>query len=318
MSQILYSMNTPRLDIGEALHEFMPDLTKNFIGTRVAPIFGVGEKAANYPAITRESILRRVDVKRATGGDYNRDGFNAEDYSYACVEYGLEHAIDDSEQALYASRFDAELEGAKIAMHKLMVEQEIRIASLLFNTGTWTGATLTTTVSTAWSTVTSDIIGDVEAAKQKVYALTGMEPNTLILSSVALGYLLKNTAIVGRIQYTQTADRMTILDNLANVLGLDRIEVGYGMYNAAKEGQTFSGTAIWNAGYAMVAYVPRSNSLSEPATARTFLWTADSPQNVNLEMYREEQRRSNIIRVRQFTDEVVVDASFAHLLDIAP
>ena len=41
----------------------------------------------------------------------------------------------------------------------------------------------------------------------------------------------------------------------------------------------------------------------EPVLGRTFLWTADSPQNLVVEQYREEQTRSEIYRVRHHVDD---------------
>ena len=53
----------------------------------------------------------------------------------------------------------------------------------LFNATTWTGAALTTAVSTKWTvSATATPIKDVLAAIQKVRASCGDEPNALILS----------------------------------------------------------------------------------------------------------------------------------------
>jgi hypothetical protein len=54
--------------------------------------------------------------------------------------------------------------------------------------------------------------------------------------------------------------------------------------------------------------------LREPCIGRTFLWTADSPQNIVTESYREEQTRSDIYRVRQYTDEAFVFTGAGYLL----
>jgi hypothetical protein len=44
---------------------------------------------------------------------------------------------------------------------------------------------------------------------------------------------------------------------------------------------------------------------------------SDSPENAVVEQYRAEEIRSDIFRVRQHVDEMVIDPYFAHLLKIA-
>ena len=98
----------PRLELGEAALEFIQSQDE-FIGTKVLPIFQTKKKASIFPAITRESITREADTKRAPRGNYNRDSFQAKDRQYNCEEHGLEGPLDDSEREMYATDFDAEL-----------------------------------------------------------------------------------------------------------------------------------------------------------------------------------------------------------------
>jgi hypothetical protein len=54
--------------------------------------------------------------------------------------------------------------------------------------------------------------------------------------------------------------------------------------------------------------------MREPALGRTFLWMPDSPTQLTVDQYREEQTRSNIYRVRHNCDEVVQFTGAAYLL----
>ena len=74
---------------------------------------------------------------------------------------------------------------------------------------------------------------------------------------------------------------------------------------------------IWNASYAMVAVIGDANRLSDPSVGRTFLWSSDSPENATVEQYRDDASRSDIFRVRQHVDEIVIDPFFAHLMKVA-
>ena len=150
-----------------------------FIGTQILPIFRTQKQKSVFPAITRESITRDADTKRATRGNYNRDGFSAKDKSYNCQEHGLEGALDDSERAMYASDFDAELVTSKITTRRVLQAQEKRIADLLFDTSVFTGASLYTDHSAnPWSDIATKVVKQVNAKSR--CARTAYRSNALV------------------------------------------------------------------------------------------------------------------------------------------
>ena len=103
---------------------------------------------------------------------------------------------------------------------------------------------------------------------------------------------------------------------MADILGVKRIVVGRAIYNTAKEGKAFQGADIWSDDFAMVAVIGEGQRLSDPTVGRTFLWTADSPENATVEQYRDDAARSDIFRVRQHVDEIIIDPYFAHLMKV--
>jgi hypothetical protein len=65
----------------------------------------------------------------------------------------------------------------------------------------------------------------------------------------------------------------------------------------------------------MVCRIATSNDMREPCIGRTFHWSEDgSLIGGAIEEYWEEQSRSNIIRVRHDTDEVIMYPQAGHLL----
>jgi len=309
---------TPRADLAQAMAEY--DFSKKkFIGFQVLPSILVPHEAATFSKILREGMLRREDVKRTKKSAYNRGEWEHEDDTYQCYEYGLEQALDDSERAKYSRDFDAEFWSAKMAYERVLREHEIRVATAVFNATTWTGASLTTGVSTEWSTpATADVLGDVQGGKEKVRALTGMEPDTLICSQKVYNNIRRNAALLAAIAYVQVATDVNVRGAIAEWLGLDQILVGGGVYNSDPEGDTsFTGADIWDDEYAMVCVAGRAGMpLQVPCIGRTVTWEADSPETDGLivEEYREEQTRSWVYRARHNVDEKVLDASFGHLL----
>ena len=316
MPQINGTLSTPRLDLGQAFYELM--LNPNmYMGVQALPIFGTPLQSAAFSKVTRRSIARRRKVQRARGGRYNRDDWELKPDTFATVEYGHEQPLDDSDVALYASEVDAEAASAGIAMEVVLREQEIRIKDLLFNTTTWTGASLYTDNSAnPWSNAATDVVAQVMAGHEKVRTLVGMRPNALIIGPGTVSNLLKNADIKARLSGVEVVTFETIQRYLAPIFGVSKIISSDAVVNTASEAKAEVMSDIWPTTYAMLACVAKTNNLQEPCLGRTFLWTADSPNNTTVEEYREEQVRGRVYRVRQNVQEKVFDASFAHLMKI--
>jgi len=225
--------------------------------------------------------------------------------------------LDDSEREMYATDFDAELTTVQIVTRRVLQAQEKRIASKVFDTAVFTGSKLFTDFSTApWDNTSSDVIAQVRAAREQVRQNCGMEPGSLIMSKANIDRLLGNEKIKAAIQYVARLTEAEILNAMADILGVKRILVGKAIYNTAKEGKSFQGADIWSDDFAMVAVIGEGQRLSDPTVGRTFLWTMDSPENATVEQYRDDAARSDIFRVRQHVDEIIVDPYFAHLMKV--
>ena len=308
----------PRLDLGAAVEEYIQK-ESDFIGTKVLSIKGVPLQASNFKAKTRASVTLDADTKRAKSGHYNRISLEVKDLTYACEENGLEEILDDSDRNLYESDFDAEFDVSKNTADTLKRMQEKRIAAKIFNTSTFTGSDLYTNAAgtKAWSDITADILANVNAAKRKVKANCGLNPNSVIFNGNILEYIKKNTAVIDSIKYTARVTDAEIINGLADYLGVDYVLVGDSIRNSAKKGKVFASSPIWSDLYAMVAIVaPEGSSLRTPSLGRTMLWTSDSPDNCTVEEYRDNGARGDVYRVRQNTDEKVIDPYFAHLIKV--
>jgi len=295
---------------------------QGFIGLRVLPVMEVAEQAGSFGKITIESLLRSAVTDRTSKGGYNRDEFEFTTDTFATKENGFEARVDDRDRRLYANYFDCEEVAARRAMDMVLRNQEKRAAALLWNTTTWTGAALTTAVSTAWTIAnkaSATPVDDVEAAVRKVWTGTGMWPNALILSHLAFRNLAFNAQIIDKIvasgagQPAKPAD--VNLNMLASVFNLPRIIVAGSAKATNNPGQTITIASVWSNDYAMVARLPETNDIREPCLGRTFHWGADGSAIGGLvESYRDETVRSDIIRVRHETQEKVLYKEMAHLL----
>lgn len=308
---------TPRFDIGGALQEYTGP--EGLIGGRVFPVFRSMEQTANFDKVSREGLARIPETRRGASGKYNRVEWATETDSFNCIEHGLENALSDRDRRKYRSSFAAELVAAKVPMNSLLLAQEKRVADAVFNTTTWTGASLYTDNSgTPWTTASTDTRTQVHAALAKVEDLTGITPNSLIINRITARRLQANDDIQESIKYVKSATAAALEAALADFYGLDNVLIANARYNGADENQTFSGSKIWSNLYASVCYIhPDPEDFSQPTLGRTFLWDEDSPENPVVESYRDEPIRSDVFRVRHDTDEKVLEPYLAHLMKIA-
>lgn len=315
------ALATLRPDLGGSLEEFNLAMDRQgFIGLRVLPVFETQVQASPFGKIPIAQLLQNRETARSPGGGYSRGSWTFSTDSFACAEHGAEEPIDDRQAQLYASYFDAEVVATERARDVVLRNAERRIASAIFNTSTWTGASLTTAVSTEWSTVATAVpITDVNAARQKVWDGCGMWPNALILNRVAFHNLRNCTQIKDAIASSgagfPTRARDVTVQQLAEVFDLDYILVAGAAKNTATEGQSVSLSQVWSSEYAMVARIATTNDIQEPCLGRVFHWGQDGSEiGGTVETYRDETVRSDIVRCRHDVDEKVLYAACGHLL----
>lgn len=307
----------PRPELGAIAYEYMANgPMRGFIGLRLMPLFDTVEQSGEYPKIPIEAVLNTPDTKRAPRAPYARGGWNFEMGTFSCEEHGWEEPVDDVEARLYARFFDAEAESARIATDIIMRGHEKRVQALVQNTANAVG---NAAVSVEWSTAaTATPKADIKTAIQTMRGLSGLEPNAIVMSKKVLENCLNTAELRTYLQYTSphlvegvAAQAAT----LARYFGVEQVVVGGAQQNTAKQGQSAVIGDIWDDEYVNLMHISSGGpSLREPAFGRTMLWTTDSPSPVVSESYREEQTRSEIIRVRGHTDEAIIFVGANYIL----
>jgi hypothetical protein len=297
-----------RPDLGALVYEYMEKgPSMGYIGLEVMPIFETVEQSAQYPVMPKEALLKAPDTKRAMRGTYNRSDYEFEEGYYATSENGWEEAIDNRERKLYQTKFDADVVAAKRATGIILRGQEKRIADKVFNDSNFSANTITH----EWDDASNAVpITDIKTGKMSVRSACGMLPNTLIIAYSTYENLKACDQIIDRLKYTFPMidmEQMTTRE-LAKIFDIERVLVGGAVYDSAKKGQTASISDLWSNEYAMLTITGTGGDLTEPCIGRTFLWTEDSPGIVTTESYRDETRRSDIIRVRHDTDEAFIQS----------
>jgi hypothetical protein len=315
------SLATLRPDLAGSFEEFNMEADRlGFIALRALPPLDVMSQAGTFGKIPIEQLLKVRTTARAPGSNYARGDWTFTTDSYTCSENGSEEPVDDREAKMYANYFDAEQIAARRALDAILRNQEIRTAALLFNTTTYTGASLTTAAGTPWTTVATAVpITNVEAAVVKVYDNTGVWPNCLIISRKTFRTLRNVTQVIDRIAASGAGNPTKASDitvqMLSAVFDLPYILVAGGTKDSATEGQASTPAPIWSSTQAMVCRIAETNDVREPCIGRTFHWSEDgSSIGGTMETYRDEPVRSDVVRARHDTHEKILYTEMGHLL----
>ncbi len=333
-----------RLDLSLSYREFsLIANQKKFIGLKVLPALGVSQEAAEFPRIKIENLLTKVeDTKRAPRGGYNRDSYEWTTDSYAVEEHGVEEPVDDATIERYGDVIRVEQVATMRAINRILQRLEYDISAAVFNTTTWTGSALTTTLGTPWTTAsTADPVGDIDAAHEKVSLGCGEDANTLVLTKKGFTSMIRTTRLESLLKYDAAAvlialnngQNQTMLSDvyagLKQVLNVDKILVGRGFKNTADKGQTPSLSRGWNSTMAMLCVSNDDGFNGDlespvPTLGRTIFTTkngeplpgADDAGEGSLlfDEYRDDTVRGSIIRPRNKRQVKILHKECGHLL----
>ena len=308
-----------RPDLGAIAYEYLLAADQiGYIAGLVFPLFESEFISADYPVIPIEAFLKHFDTSRAPRGPYNRGDYEFKTGTFKCEPHGWEEPVDDDEARMYARYFDAEVLAVQRATQIVLMDHEVEVANMCFNPSNFQ-APFTAPVAHAWDAPSiATPKADVKKAIFNMRMASGIMPNVLIINEVVFQSLLMTQEFSDYTKYTNAVlldTRDAQLQLLARYLNIGQVLVADGLYDSADKGQPKSLMNIWGDGYALLARISGGGQdLRTPCLGRTFLWTASSPQELVTEVYREEQKRSFIYRVRTHHDPAFVFKGAGYLL----
>lgn len=315
-----YDGSLPAPFVAQAMFNFTPE--QNFTGLQVAPALFVTEKKGTVPLFKRSDLMPTAATdERQPGAAFNRGRARITGTEYECVGYGREFPIPVETQARYASIMDAQLAAGRIVKGQLVAGHEIRVKTLAMNTTTFAAGNgnYVDLSAAPWDTAGSDVISNVGAQIEAFRAQCGMLPNALIVPrSQVVNLCYKNTAIRALLSGLVIASPAAVRQNLAAILGVDRIIAPESIYNAGNEVDTNPTiTDVYADDYAMLARIATTSDPAEPCLARTVVWSAmGAGTDGEYGTYFEPQTKQNVVQGTMYTDEIIVDSMLGRLLKI--
>jgi hypothetical protein len=297
-----------------------------YIGAKAMPPLPVPNQFGQYPIVKKNTgnLLRNEVKVRGAGANYPRIQRQYENDNYSCQEYGIEAIVDDSNRENVSRFFDLESSETRWAYRQVQLAHELRVKTALFSRATFT-ATTSATAYTQANVIGNGVNGfdvglDIDICKQAIQArgenVSGL---TAIMSLNTFNLIRASNKLQNRVRGTISTDSQLTLDtqNLADALQLKQILVGAAAYDTSLQGAASSTmTNIWTDDYIWIGTVlPAAGPKDYFAggVGYTLFWAQDS-DIFQVESYRQEQIRSEIIRARQFTAEKIVLSTAGQLL----
>jgi len=305
---------TIRADINQALIE-APQADVGLIGAQLLPIQNVDAKAGTYLKVQLAAgeLLSNNALNRESGSNYSRGIRSFASANYATNEFGLEELVPDDASADLNRFFSYESETAKFLLRQLKLSHEKRVNDVVWASSTpFTIADQSPAVNYTQALVaTCDIARDVATAKLAL-AQYGYEANCVAMSANVFELIRRSTLLQNQFfgVISSTGARLLSEAEIAAALGVTNLLVGRAAINTAGKNKSYSGSFVVSSAKIVVGQVS-GGEFTAGGMGRTLVWTGDAAGGFVSESYRDEARRSQVLRVRMNTDEVIIDPNAA-------
>jgi len=322
-----------RSDLAGSLYNIAP--SQNYVATEILPAFPVQAIEGRIPKVVANKAYRLTKSKRAPGAPFQRISTPLDKATYLCEERGLEEAIDRVSLKAYGDFINQEEVAARTVHNCVAIDHESDVAAAIYNETTFP-ATGTTglTVGVSWATkATATPIADINAGKSAISDKIGEGTHALLANAKVIRNIWNTTDVRNAIKENYSGVSGGLIEGtpnlqaLAFVLGVEKIIVASARYNSALAGATPAMGPIWSNTYAFLARISDEKVLMTPQLGRTFVY-ADAFDRARevvaatgmlpddrwlVELYEDNNADAEVMRVREFTDEVILDSSAGFL-----
>jgi hypothetical protein len=260
----------------------------------------------------RYEVFGRDAFRRNFSGDVRAPGARANEVegrkryiedTYFAVEHALEELIPDEEIENNRDE-NPEADSVENLTNDLLLGKELAARDLLYDDSNYLGAHVETLTAGEHfdEFSTSDPITLFRDLFRTFHSTLGTVPNLAVIPWTAMSYLEDHPLIVAR--YAPVGGVITP-EQIAEILGVQRIVVPGGNYNDANPGQAAALSEIWGNNI-VLGLVPSRPSRRTPALGYEFLWRIPGARggqdNLSVDRRRDSDRIGWINRVRRRYD----------------
>jgi len=279
------------------------------VGDALFPTVTVRKQSDKYYVFGREAWVAEAGDLRAPGTEANEiPGFQVSTDTYYAQEHSLQMAVTDEERENVDNAFSPDRDATELVTSKIALGRELAMKNMVTNTANYaTGLSTTLSGTAQWSDyANSNPILDFRAGVRAIHAKVFMEPNLAVIPYLVMSTLEDHPDIIERIKYSERA--ILTPEIIAAVLGLQRVivpGVAYGTVTAGQAsgiaGNAVTASYLWGKDV-VLAWVPPRAGLRTPAFAYEFVWGYGGTQPQVTDRWREDKRKSDLIRVSRRYD----------------
>lgn len=273
---------------------------EGLVAERLFPTVAVRKQAGKYYTFGRESWLPESGDYRAPGTEANEiPGVGVSLDTYYAQEHALQIAITDEERENVDSPMSPDRDGTELVTSKILLGRELAMKTLVTDASQY-AADMTVDLSagtdTQWDEANGDPIGDMKAGRWAMHANVFMEPNTAVIPYQVMTVLEDHPDFIERIKYSERG--ILTQEIIASVVGLQNVIVpGSGIASSA----SLTPGYLWGKDV-LLAWVPPRAGLKIPAFAYEFVWGYGGGQKQVVDRWRENRRKSDVVRVQRRYD----------------
>lgn len=276
----------------------------DFVGENLFPAISVKKQSDKYYIYDRELWKLEQHDSRAPGAVANEvPGMKVSLDTYYASEHALQIAIPDEERENAVAPLAPDSDGTELITSRLLLGREKVMKDIVTDANNYATGFVTTLAGGAqWDTYgTSDPIGDVRTGVRALHARLFTAPTVAVIPWLVMSVLEDHPDFIERIKYSERG--ILTEEIIAAVFGIPRVIVPGVGYSSAATGIPVSGANIsylWGKDV-ILAYVPGRPGIKQIGMGYEFTHGINGRDQV-VDRWREEQRISDVIRVRRRYD----------------
>lgn len=306
----------PRAELTSILME-SAGTDEQFIGLKLFPELGVSAVSIHAPVIkiAEGNLMRATTKERAPGTNFQRWHSSISDYAGTLLQRAEEVQIPDETTLSWDNYFNVEAAYTKEAGDRLRRGHEIESANTLFNPSNFPVIDSLVDYTKTLRT-TNSFVDDMENLIRSGLS-RGNRFDTLVIPGPVYTQLRMSAPVQNFINGTLGAGRSvnenTIREAFAD-RGLKNVFIADAYVNNSDDGKSDMIEPIWGNDYIFFGKLG-SGDLESGGFGRTFFWDKEGPI-FNVSTYRDEPKKSNIIRGMRTTKVAAMNATAGVLLDV--
>jgi hypothetical protein len=312
---------------------------QDLFGLRIMPETPVRTQSGRYRVFDRSNWVIFEDFRapgtvahEVRGAKWSEDVFSTSEHSLQAPVLDEERQQLQSQGGLANAVFggdlqiDPERDATELITRAIMLRHEKLVADTIRNVANYPGGnTVTLTGSQQWDNYTfvtpadpysivSNPVGNILTGMRTIWAATGRYPNTLVIPTMGMSYIENHPRVVTRFQnfsLSQPDAFRTLTGFEGTILFVNSVYNAANNYEATQNITNLWGKDVW---LGIVDPVPGQNTLT---FGKTFAQVYPDGSVRPTDRWREEPRKSDIVRTSFKYDLKIVSASAGYLIKTA-